>query len=270
VEDDALELMGDYYESPAYQEVLLRAADDDSLHALVHTALQNQVRARLRPTQRGRLARRVIEILRDEGYVIGPKEFWRRRDGPPDVVGFREADLLRAAWRVQVRIVRWRPEAKRNSPAAERSSIVALIDAILDEAGGPVHQNVLVEVIAARLGIGPVSYTESLDLPEESTASVGGADDPAAAVLAAEAELDAAVLAVEVWGQLSPQERKAVPHLADSARAAAAALEMGKTKANQIQARLLAKLRVILGEVDPELRSAVLSELLNLLGADRS
>jgi hypothetical protein len=56
----------------------------------------------------------------------------------------------------------------------------------------------------------------------------------------------------------APRSARRFRTLTDSARAAAAALEMGKTKANQIQARLVAKLGLILRGVDPELRSAVL------------
>lgn len=76
---EANELASEFFSSDRAAVVLASAHDDDSLRALTTTALKNLVRDRLRSSDRGRLARRLGEILRSEGFVQHPTTF-RTRD----------------------------------------------------------------------------------------------------------------------------------------------------------------------------------------------
>jgi len=264
VVNDAFDLVSEYYVSPAYAGVLLTATDDDSLNALVYTAIANHVRATLRKNDRARLRRRMKDILREENFIEQPSGFWRRPGDPTDAFNGREADLIDVVWGVDVKFVKWRPDTKRTSPVAERASFISVLNAILDAAGGAVHESALVVVLAQRFGIGPVSYTESLDAADESAVATEYNDEPEALTIAREEHRDAAAQGLEIWSELSLEERRMVPYAGVSARDAASKLRMGKTKANGIQLRLKAKLKALLEGEEGDRQRAVLSELVAL------
>lgn len=264
--EDIEDLISSFYVSAAYQHSVLNAHDDDSLRSLVYTGLANIVRAGLRRTERGRLHRRIKDLISKEGFVEGPKKFWRRENDPADPSMAEQSDLLCAAWKIEVQVVRWRHDAKRSSPVAELTSLLALLDAIFDHANGAVHMDVLVEVLGSRLGVGPVTATEDLDTTDDRYL-VASQPDPGDHLIDREKELDAAIEAVGIWGQLSPNERRLVPHLASSSRAAAAAVGGGKSAVNEAMQRLKEKFRVLMGDaVDVDDRRRVLHELLVLSG----
>jgi len=270
VDDDAFELTSGFCLSPAYEYVLITAQDDDELRALVYTSLRNLVVAELRKTARARLRRRMKEIMVEEGYVEKPQKFWRRPSDLDYVFAGRKAELAEAAWGVSVQLVRWRSDAKRNGPVAERQSFVDVLAAVLDVAHGSVHEDELLDVVATRFGLGPVSFAEALDVPEEEHGPVDGAPTPEDVAVAEDAELEAAIQASSIWAQLSPDERRLFPHLGKSARAAAEGAGMGKTKANSAMPRLQEKLAVLIGvDEDEERKTAVIRELGHLAdGAD--
>ncbi len=257
------DLVSSYYASSAYQHAVLNAHDDDSLRALVFTGLANLVRADLRRTERGRLHRRVRELLAPEGFVEGPTKFWRRADDPESPSTATESELLEATWSVDVRMVKWRADAKRNSPFAEKASFIELLEAIYDLAAGALHIDMLVDVLARRLGVGPTSAIEDLDLVEERFVA---ASDPGPAEHLAdqERELDAAGAAAELWDQLSRRERELLPHLAATARDAADAVGGGKSAVNEAMKRLKQKIRTVLEDWSDDDRSRIIGEMLAL------
>lgn len=250
--NDAFELVSEYFLTPSYVAVLLSATDDDSLNALVYTSLKNQVIRGSRDNDRARLRLRLKEILHQEAFVEYPVRFWRRATDPIGAFHGRESDLLEAVWQVDIKVVRWSPEAKRNSPVAERTSFLALLETIFIRAGGAVDERMLLEVLARRFGIGPVSYMESLDARYESIPA-DLESSPEDHSVAMEISLDAAARAVEVWAELGPDERRMVALATVSARYAAEKLGFGKTKANGIQTRLKAKIALLLrGVTEPQ------------------
>lgn len=261
--EDVEDLVSSFYVAAAYQHAVLSAHDDDSLRALVFTGLANLVREELRRTDRGRLHRRVRELLGAEGYVEGPTKFWRRVDDSESASTATESQLVEAAWSVDVRVVKWRADAKRNSPFAQRPSLVALLDAIYDRAAGALHIDVLVAVLARRLGVGPTSAIEELDLVEERFVVASGAG-PAEHLVDQECELDASRVAAELWDQLSPRERALLPHLAASARKAAEAVGGGKSAVNEAMKRLKEKIRTVLEDWSDDDRSRIVGERLVL------
>lgn len=261
--EDVDDLTSEFYASPAYEHSILNAHDDESLRKLVYTGLANLVRAELRRTDRGRLHRRLREVISSEDYVERPTKFWRRRDDPPSVRAVAASDLLEAAWQVEVEVVKWRPDAKRHSPVAEKSSLLALLDAVYDQAGGAVHIDTLVEVIGQRLGVGPVAAIESLDIADDRF-TADWESDPAEQVCEQYSELGAADTASVLWDQLSPRERQLVPHLSSSARQAATAIGGGKSAVNDAMNRLKSKFRTVLRDSGEDDQLMVLSKLVAL------
>lgn len=260
---DIQDLTSNFYVSPAYQHAVLNAHDDESLRKLVYTGLANLARAELRKTDRGRLHRRLVELLRTEDYVEHPNKFWRRSSDNVGASTATQQDLLSAAWNVEVRVVKWRPDAKRKSPFAEKSSLIQLLDALFDCAMGAVHIDNLVDVFGRRLGVGPTTVTEELDVAVDcftADSELG----PAEQHYEKQAELEAAQQADELWYQLSPRERLLVPNLAMSARQAADMVGGGKSAVNDAMNRLKDKFRVVLSEADDDHRRRVLRELLLL------
>ncbi|MGZ4755372.1 MAG: hypothetical protein ACXWA9_10720 [Acidimicrobiia bacterium] len=263
IKDDIEDLVASFYASPGYEHAVLNAHDDESLRKLVYTGVANIVRGELRASDRGRLHRRLKDILSGRGYVERPAKFWRRSSDPVDASGGSTAELLEAAWGVDVQVVRWRPDARRNSPVAEGKSLLALLDAVFERADGAVHENVLVEVLGQRLGVGPTTFLEDLDVVEECMA-VGPDVGPEGEVIAGEAEREAAEAALKLWGELSPRERQLVPHLSASARQAAEAVGGGKSATSEAMNRLREKFRIVLVHAEDDHKREVLRELLHI------
>ena len=261
--EDIEDLTSAFYTSPAFEHSVLNAHDDESLRKLVYTGLANLVRAELRRTDRGRLHRRLRDLISSQGYVEQPTKFWRREDDPSSASSALVSDLLEAAWQVEVKVVRWRPDAKRHSPFAERSSLIALLDAVYDRANGAVHIDVLVELFGRRLGVNPVAATEALDLADDRFTAEWGSG-PAEQLLEHQNERDTATVAGALWDQLSPRERQLVPHLASSARQVADAVGGGKSTVHDAMNRLKEKFRIVLRDADDDDRLLVLEQLLVL------
>src|SRR5579862_507747 len=165
-EEDEHEMANEFWASGKHQSLLLTAVDDDSLRALLFSALRNRVLDERRRSERGRLRRRIVEILRGGPYTEEPRYFWRRDGSPQAAFGGREAELLKAVWSVEVSVVRWSPSAQRSSPHADRDSFLRLLDALFLAANGAVELDVLVRVIGQRLGVGPTPWIGSLDAPD--------------------------------------------------------------------------------------------------------
>ncbi|MGH8983532.1 MAG: hypothetical protein ACRDY6_06600 [Acidimicrobiia bacterium] len=104
--DDIDNLVSSFYMSPAYEHAVLNAHDDESLGKLVYTGSANLVRGELRATDRGRLHRRLKEVLSERACIERPAKFWRRANDPPDASTAPTAELLEAAWAVDVQVVR--------------------------------------------------------------------------------------------------------------------------------------------------------------------
>ena len=264
LEDDPHELASEYFLSPSYRNVLLSATNEDDLNALVFTALRNQIRAKLRDNDRARLRRRMKEIMAAEGFVERPAKFWRRPADAAEQFGGPLAELVEASWRATVQLVRWRSDAKRNSPVAERASFVGVLDEIFRTAGGAIHEDDLVDVLARRFGVGPVTHMESMDVPDEAQVPEGS-PGPEEQVVADDETIQAERDALWVWGQLSPLERLLIPHLHLSAREAAPAVGRGRTAVNEAQRRLKVKMHDLLDHLDADRQSAVVARLSELV-----
>jgi hypothetical protein len=264
-ENDAWSLASEFFtKKKSVQTTLIAATDDDSLNGYVYTALENQIRQKLRGSTKARLKRRLKELLDEEGWVEEPEGFWRRPERPPDAFGGRDADLEAATWDVDVQLSKWRDDAKRNKPFAERASLVRLLDAIGSAAGGAVHIDTITNVVARRLGLSSLPTVEPLDLSDEGNDLADPDPGPEAELEAQDDAIEAAATAVSVYGDLSPDQRRMIPFAHDSVRKAGEQLGWGKTKADRVQKRLEATYKSELANLDDDQRQAVLDELAEL------
>jgi RNA polymerase sigma factor (sigma-70 family) len=233
------------------------ATDDDSLRAYIYTMLDNHLINEYRRTERGRLHVRAKKILQEGGFIEDPKNYWRRSSDPASVFEGSEASLVAACQHVEVNVVTWSSSAKRNSPSASRECFLKLLSSIFDCAAGAVNESTLINVLAGRLGLLPMPFAELLDIADPSP-------DPEEQLILDELDDEVSVLIHDLWRQLSPDERRILPSIGSSSRLAATQLGIGRTKANQVQARLKAKLRVLLSDTLDKERSSVLAGLVQL------
>jgi len=120
-------------------ELAVKASDDLTFLRLLEQVVRNYLRDQARVTTKGRLIRRLRELLEaDSRFTTVPQNRPGARnigltDGTtPGVWNGRLSDLVAAAYKVtEVSIVRWRPEARRQSPIADAASLTEVCEAIL-------------------------------------------------------------------------------------------------------------------------------------------
>jgi hypothetical protein len=273
-DDDArAELRQEFFRQDKHVALIARAANDRHLRASTATAVANMVRSELRKSDRAKLRRRLKEVLEEGEYVERPADVWALVGAPAgEVFQGSESELVRVAWDVEVSVVRWRPDAARSGPDADKPSLVALLRAMLDHAGAGVHLSVLTRVVANRLGVSGLPLFESIDAPVETDSGDPGvqrefasdAGDPAEVFEQSAAQAQLEQLADLIWdSDLSAREQRFLPFVGEGGRAVEAALgELKKSAADVALKRLAAKLEARLGGLDDQQRLGVLSRLM--------
>ncbi len=267
--DDAVqEFLADRIEAVTVT-LAAQAGDEAPFGRLLRRSIRNWLVDQARKTAIGALRRSVEKVLaEEEAFEQVPKGDvgagrWRiaGTSGEPWSGGLD--DLISVAWAVpHVRVPKW-SSASRRAPVADRPSLLAVARAVLEAASGSLETGQLVAVFAARFEavLDPVE----VPLHNDAEASIGQSGEPAPEeyVIAAAAEVDAAVSAAEIVGLLSPRERAIVPHL-DDPQAIRDVLGCGRSQAYQHAARLNEKIIQFAGNGE-EARAAVL-EVIRLCG----
>lgn len=155
-------------------------------------------------------------------------------------MGRPEADLEAAAWQVRdVRMIRWRPDAKRDGPVADRSALVAVCAAVITTAGAPVPLDVLTRVVARRFNVDDpplLALVDAVELTEGQpgrpcvTAEVvteAGLPRELAGVTRVEQPGVERLIAAGIWAALAEQERLQLPLLDEAVRVQGAAGRVG-------------------------------------------
>lgn len=235
-------------------EIALLAVDDDDLLRLLQQRILNYFRDQGRATAKGALVRRLRELLdADPRFAVVP----RRTPGAGNyalaedeaalagsVYGGRDSDLVNAAWRTPgVRIIRWRPDARREGPLADAASLAAVCESVLRTAEGSMRLPDLAEIVADRFGLRTmpaVVALEDVDVPATAT--------PAAQAGSPSAIDDAARAVVD---QLSARERAVLAHLGHPVRAIADRTGLSKSTAATHAQRVTDALRALLAD-DPD------------------
>ena len=264
---DVEDLLQDFFEKGSHTHIFARSADDGALRLQTIVAARNMVIDEQRKSDRGKLHRRLIEILHVD-FDEGPAGWWRERGtSEGDTWGGRDADLVTAAWERNVRLVYWSPEAKRDGQLADRGPLVEVLTAVCRRAAGAVDIGTLVYVVARRFNLGQLPRIESLDVPAHRAEDAEGPAPTRADNSADAAAGDPALVALaeEIWTtQLDERERILVPYLASGGRTVEGELDIGlrKSAAHDALERLKAKMRLFLSDLTIDEQSAVLVCLL--------
>jgi hypothetical protein len=275
VEDAVQDFLADRDGHGRLARMALRASDDQEFQRQLYAAVKNHLIDQLRKGARVKLWRRLGEVLAGDGRFIELGEAWTLREmgGEAPWAG-REAELDTAAWQVRdIRIVRWRPNARREGPAADRASLVAVSAAIIRAAGAPVSLDVLTRVVGRRFNVGDpplLALVDAVDLADLQAQHPGATDG---VITEAEfrrepvgtARLDRPgperLIAAEIWSELTDQERLQLPFLDEGVRAQGEVVGLGHSQAAVAAARLKEKLRVLLDDQDPVARQEVVRHL---------
>jgi hypothetical protein len=228
-------------------ELAVKAFDDPSFQRLLERVVRNYLRDQARMTAKGRLIRRLRELLEtDPRFSVVPAGqpgagSIELADGTtPGVWNGRAGDLVAAAFKVNdVSIVRWRPDARRRSPVAEASSLVAVCEAVLRAAGASLPVAGIADAVAARFAVesGPVVIPVD-DIERWS---------PWAQLSNEVVEADIRAGAGEFLSQLTPRERLVLAYLDRPVREIADRTGLGKSIAAETASRVRQIAAAVLG-----------------------
>lgn len=177
---------------------------EDALRRRLQATVQNFLADCGRRTPVGRLVLRINEVLSND-------DRFERRGRRWAAVGERQADpavdldaLVGASALVEIVVPTAWSTGMRQGPDLDAQSVVKLVEALLEAAGGPLSVGVLAQVTARRLGIGgaPLSIEASaLDPPERSSSG----SDTSSDTTGSQALMD--LRAAEVFDLLNDHER---------------------------------------------------------------
>lgn len=223
------------------------ATDEDSFERVLETAVRNQFRMEARSTETGAVLRSLTHAVENDPDIVvegtsPATRTWSLPElrhklpyaGPTD-------SLVEAAYAVaDVRRARWSPGSARRAPIAEPESLRRVLHAVLGRAGAPLHPRLMVDVIVARF---PLTISTEVELTDELVPQT-------------RASAEATLLALQVWEQLTDNERLVVGVLDLPVREVAAATGLSRstaqravTAAKEVLATFLADLPDQLGVV---------------------
>jgi len=243
--------------------VLLRASDDESFERLLEAAVRNFMRSELRKTNEGRAMRALRRIVDDDPEVMQVPAgepgagAWCLPDhlSAPLFAG-HPGVLIEAAFAVNgVRRARWRPDAQHRTPIAEGESLRRVVRSVLGAAAAPVMQSQMLAVILERF---PLVDAPSLVEMDGDAVDLAVAGDRSVA----------AVIAGEIWDELSDNERIVVGCLDETVRDISAETGLSKSSAHRAAAGAREALARLLGEQDDPL--PIITELRRLSAEARN
>ncbi|MEW9531720.1 hypothetical protein [Microbispora sp. NPDC049125] len=227
----------------------LRATGGPSLERLLLATIENFLKDQAKGTARGQLRRRLQTLFEaDERFHPIAKDCWMLASGPPTRWQGDLATLERAAFGVRgVEITRWNHSGK--TPRATTETLLTVVEAVLEAAQGAVYIEDLARVVQQRFRLlrepNFVPFEDQNDQPERVDA------------------VDVGVRARELFGLLSPEERRLVPILGQRSRWKEV-LGTGRAQAAAIGEALIGQLR--LATVDDADHDMVVMALVELCG----
>jgi hypothetical protein len=240
IEETAHDIFADARGHQRLVELAVKAHDEASFRRLLEQVARNFLRDRARATTKGRLIRRLRKVLdgdpRFSVVAAGQPGAGRNielADGTtPGTWNGRLSDLVSAAYKVtDVSIVRWRADARRESPVADAPSLAAVCEAVLRAAGASLSVADFADVIAARFAVGPAPVITPVDDVDPWLPGVDAVD---------QAQIEAEVLAgaQRLLGQLTPRERLVLAHLDEPVRRMADHTGLGKSATAETAAQV--------------------------------
>lgn len=237
-------------------QLAVSATDDQHVRGLLGTTIKRFLadRARgdplpkLRRTLRAVLERMPEAVFVDKGTVaLAPHCERDRWTGD-------ETELLAVATALTVAAPPWGQDTIREGPPTDRASFESLCTAILDAAGGPVALNALTRTIGRRLQLRR-PWDDRLD-DEGNTGVIAAGTTPISA--------SATVVAVEIWDQLTDEERTLMTYLDAGGRQASreSGIGLGKSAAQVRLGDLKGRMALLLDGITD--RSDVVRALIDL------
>lgn len=147
---------------------------EDALRRRLQATVQNFLADGGRRTPVGRLVLRINEVLSNDDRFERRGRSWAAAGMSEAAVAVDFDALVAASAPVDIVVPAAWTTGTRQSPDIDAPSVVKLVEALLDAAGGPLSVGVLAQVTARRLGIGgaPLSIeATAFDPPERFTSS---------------------------------------------------------------------------------------------------
>lgn len=267
---DLEDLLGEFLADrlkPVTANLLALATDDDSVGKLLRTSIRRWLIDQSRKTAVVSLGRSLESVLADsDAFETVPADEvgagrWRLSGSTVQPWSGPFDGLVEAAYAVpNIKIPKWSSETRR-APVADRTSIEAVIHAVLSDAAGSMEVAHLVEVFTSRfpVALDPVVVSLPDDAGSQITADPHAS--PEEIVLARDDEARAASAGAEIVAMLSPLERRMIAYL-DCPGEIQTLVGCGRSQAYHHATRLKEKLRQLVGDGD-EVRS-VMSEVIRL------
>jgi len=238
--------------------VFVAATDQRSFERVLDKAVHNFLRGQARKTDIGKLVLRLNEVAAaDPTLEVAGTEprRWCLKGGPSSPGAATSSAFAAALSGVEVVVPAWSSET-RDAPVADRPSVLAMIHALLEVAGGSLSAVDMAHAITTRLDTRRVLPTTSLEEVMElgiEPADDGLRPDEAAAVTAS---------ALAVMSTMDDVERVVTANRDATVRKLGEILGVSKSKAAKVRAALEEKLtESLLGQDEPE----VILGLLDLL-----
>ena len=265
----ASEFMADAQTPRRLTDLAVHCATGDALRARLQGTVRNFLADLGRRTPIGKLVVRVNDVLRsDPGFRMVGDRWARTRDGDGDGVAAGVDDpeaLARAIAGTTVVVPAWGHEAHRTAPVADRATIVALCDALLDAAGGSLTPRALARAIGHRLGIGQAPVSLEVYALDGGAVAGRAAASASGSAAGADSTADEALRrsrAAEVLDLLDERERLALAYPELTVRQLAPVLGASPSQCHVIRNRAAAVLRLEL--VDDDDAEGVALQLLEM------
>lgn len=214
---------------------LLATADQNALTALVTTIVRNFLIDQVKASDVGKLNGRLKTLMSaDPRFVVDPGDRWALVAGPRAASMVGDSELEAAAWNPRGLTLGELPPAGP-TPAAERTTLLTVVEAILTAAHGSVSGIGLARAVARRFALATPTHTELPD-PASPCDQNRHLAKPVGALLDA----------------LDDAERTAITASAraGTTTAVAEALHCGRRRADAILQRAITKIRATVAVED--------------------
>ena len=232
-------------------QMAAQAATDKQFAALLRTAVLNYFRDSARTTVIGRQIRRLKDVASSDARFDVHGGTVTRVGLSDDAAPFAgdEVRLVQSVASFKPEIRRWRPDANREGPLADRGETAALIHAILSAAGGACTFVTIARVLALRFDLTEMPAAVPVDVLDPTLSSPYG-------------PVEVADQVDQILAQLTEREKLVLQLMDGSSRDIASSIGLGRTTVAKTQVRLRSLLRELIpaGDAD-DIARALLDRL---------
>lgn len=242
--------------------ILALAPTSGQVIALTVTVLEDWLTDRWRQTAYGSVHHRVAQVLSAHPDFVRAGPGWWLNGDPAGQWDGQLEPLINAARKVNAPAVRWKSTSRR-PPLTTREALIAVLNAVLEEAGGPLSLNVITAVCLERFPSArdPMEVSLELTRPEQLHAETGSLESVHDDVDQMHEMSEAIALVLT----LTPEERN-ILRFREDPEALQRVLDVGRSQASAKRKTLQQRLLPMLNEMsDPHAVGAQLLPALDLL-----